>query len=202
MNQILVRVLLIDCEDSFTLNIANLFRKYAIQVDVISHDKLDINSILKYNGIILSPGPKEPNDIPILDSIIEQFKSSIPILGICLGHQAIGIHFKHQLIKSSFPMHGLSPKVTILHNHDIFKTIDRDSLTAMRYNSLTIAPSSNSELSISCIDENGEIMGFTHPSLPIIGFQFHPESIGTFQGEILLKNWINFLFSFWDKTPK
>jgi len=185
-----VRILLLDCEDSYTLNIYDYLRQCSLEVEIIDHNKISIEDIKDYSGLVLSPGPKSPRELPILAQILEIYADQIPILGICLGHQAIGMYYGHTLVKSESPMHGISVKIFVMKNL-IFKNIDPENFRAMRYNSLAIAEREPSELQVIARDEAGEIMAFQHRSLPIYSFQFHPESIGTPQGLTLFQNWKN-----------
>lgn len=182
---------LIDCEDSYTLNLADYLRQCGTLVEVISHDRTSWNTLDQKDGIILSPGPKKPSDLPILSQIISHYEASKPILGICLGHQAIGDYYGYQVGQSSNPVHGLS--VDIFHDSDIiFQSMSMPFL-AMRYNSLTVNQSDNDELQIICWDHANEVMGFKHKKHNIYSFQFHPESIGSPEGLLLLKNWVKMI---------
>lgn len=187
-----MRVLLIDCEDSYTLNIYDYLKQCDVVVDIVLHQNLVLDEIRNYAALVLSPGPKSPNEIPILTEVIMQYRRQLPILGICLGHQAIGMYFGHELIKSKLPMHGISVKIYMTEN-PIFNNIDTGNFIAMRYNSLALAENENSELEVIGRDESGEIMAFQHRILPIYSFQFHPESIGTPDGLNLFQNWIKLI---------
>ena len=187
-----MRVLLIDCEDSYTLNIYDYLMQCDVDVDIVLHQNVIICEIRIYDALVLSPGPKSPSEIPLLTEVIMQYNRQLPILGICLGHQAIGMYFGHELIKSKLPMHGISVKITLAEN-PIFHNIDTGNFIAMRYNSLAIAENEGSELEVIGRDEFGEIMAFQHRTLPIYSFQFHPESIGTPDGLNLFQNWIKLI---------
>jgi anthranilate synthase component 2 len=126
-----------------------------------------------------------------LNDIIQRFHTSIPILGICLGHQAIGEFFNHRIIKSKKAMHGIATEIQV-GNETIFKGIS-NPMMAMRYNSLTVDHHTESPLSIICCDNNNEIMGLKHRKYPLYSFQFHPESIGTPDGNKLIQNWLNLI---------
>lgn len=180
--------LLLDCDDSYTLNIYDYLRQCKLEVDVINHRDVSLNEIETYDAIVLSPGPNSPIDLPILSEIIRKFAGCKPILGICLGHQAIGMYYGHSLIQSREPMHGISAKISTVDDA-IFHNIDPKNLTVMRYNSLAIADKENSELNVIARDEAGEIMALKHKTYNIYSFQFHPESVGTPQGLKLLENW-------------
>lgn len=181
-------IALIDCEDSFTNNIYDYLRQVDASVDIILHSQCVVETLNNYDGIVLSPGPNSPEDIPLLFSIIDTFQGTKPILGICLGHQAIGMYYGHKLKKSTQPMHGIPTKI-IVEKDEVFDQINIDHFEVMRYNSLCIEDYENSPLKVIARDVDGEIMGFKHKDFPIYSFQFHPESVGTPQGMILLRNW-------------
>lgn len=190
-----MKVGLIDFRDSFTLNIADYLRQLGAEVDVIAHDtvdtdRLDVFSI--YDGIVLSPGPKSPRDIPhILDMIRYLETHQIPTLGICLGHQAIGAYYGHEIRPSAYPVHGMAVEIMI-DTDSIFKNIQQP-FYAMRYNSLTVKESLHSRLKILARDIHGDVMAIRHEELPIYGLQFHPESIGTPTGKTILANWLEMI---------
>ncbi len=183
-----MRVLLLDCEDSYTLNIYDYLMQCDLDVDIVLHQNVVLDEISNYTALVLSPGPKSPSGIPILNEVLKQYAQQLPILGICLGHQAIGMFYGHPLVKSEQPMHGISVKISTVKD-PIFHNIDAENFIAMRYNSLAIAEKKDSELEVIAHDETGEIMACKHKTLPIYSFQFHPESIGTPQGLTLFQNW-------------
>jgi anthranilate synthase/aminodeoxychorismate synthase-like glutamine amidotransferase len=183
-----MRILLLDCDDSFTLNIYDYLKQCDLDVDVVNHKVYQLNIAEGYSAIVLSPGPNSPSDLPILFEILKLYGNKKPILGVCLGHQAIGMYYGHSLIKSKQPLHGISVKISAI-DHPIFDNIDTEKMMVMRYNSLVVDETENSELEVIAKDEVGEIMAFKHKSLPIYSFQFHPESVGTPEGLTLLKNW-------------
>ncbi len=158
------------------------------EVDVINHREVSLEKMEEFDSIILSPGPNSPNQVPILFDILTTYADYKPILGICLGHQAIGMHYGHALVRSKQPMHGISVKISKAIS-PIFHSIDMENLMVMRYNSLAVEDKENSELEVIARDEIGEIMAFKHKMHNIYSFQFHPESVGTPQGLKLIENW-------------
>lgn len=192
-------LLIIDNYDSFTFNIVQYFKKLSIGVEVRKNDEISIEQIeeLAPKYIVLSPGPHSPIDAAICLETIHAFKEKTPILGICLGHQAIGHYFGAKITKAKHPMHGK----TSMAEHDQ-KTIFRDvptPFTVTRYHSLIIDQASlPSELEITSKSDDGEIMGVRHKVYPIEGVQFHPESILTEYGEHLLKNFLDY-YSDWKR---
>ncbi len=180
--------ILLDCDDSYTLNIYDYLMQCGFEVDVINHREVSLEKMEKFDSIVLSPGPNSPNQVPILFDILTTYADYKPILGICLGHQAIGMYYGHSLTPSRLPMHGISVKISTTRN-PIFHNIDTENLMVMRYNSIAIADKEYSELEVIARDETGEIMAFKHKIHNIYSFQFHPESVGTPQGLKLIENW-------------
>ncbi len=187
-------ILLIDNYDSFTYNVKHYLSEVGAKVETYRNDKISLNEIndLQPKAIVLSPGPCTPNEAGICLKMIENFKNHFPILGICLGHQSIGQAFGAKIIKCEEIMHGKIDKMKH-NNHKIFKNIE-SNFSATRYHSLVIDRKTlSSEFIITAETENNIIMGIAHSTLPIYGFQFHPESIGTDVGKNLLKNFLTLI---------
>ena len=187
-------ILLIDNYDSFTYNVKHYFNELGAEVQTFRNDKITINEIKKISpkAIVLSPGPCTPNEAGICLNLIEEFKNIFPILGICLGHQSIGQAFGAKIIKCKEIMHGKIDSMKHF-NHEIFKNIEND-FVATRYHSLIIDKNTLSkDFLITAENKNKIIMGIAHTKLPIYGFQFHPESIGTEIGKNLLENFLNII---------
>jgi anthranilate synthase/aminodeoxychorismate synthase-like glutamine amidotransferase len=186
-------LLIIDNYDSFTFNLVQYFKKLSVEVEVRKNDRISIEQIeeLAPKYIVISPGPHSPLNAGISLDTIKSFKDTTPILGICLGHQAIGQFFGAKIVKAKHPMHGKQSKV----EHDqktVFSGIPTP-YTVTRYHSLIIDKTSiPSELEITSWSDDGEIMGIRHKFYPIEGVQFHPESILTEYGERLLKNFLDY----------
>ena len=185
-------ILLIDNYDSFTYNVKHYLMDLNQRVVVFRNDKISINKIIKLKpkSIVISPGPCTPNEAGISLNIVAELSKQFPILGICLGHQTIGQAFGGKIIKCKEIMHG---KVdTINHfGHSIFKNVER-KFKATRYHSLIIDKRTMpKDFLITAETNNKIIMGIAHKKLPIFGLQFHPESIGTDMGKIILKNFLN-----------
>lgn len=184
--------LLIDNYDSFTYNIFQYFSEAGVKVQVARNDEISILDIekLQPEGIIISPGPGTPEDAGICIEVIQQFYQSIPILGICLGHQAIAVAFGGALLQAEKIMHGKTSIIT--HNGcGIVKNIP-EQVTVMRYHSLVINKNElpeDLEIVANSIDDK-EIMAIKHKDYPLYGIQFHPESIGTEDGKQIFQNFI------------
>jgi len=187
-------ILLIDNYDSFTYNVKHYLSEVGAKVETYRNDKISLNEIndLHPKAIVLSPGPCTPNEAGICLKLIEKFKNIYPILGICLGHQSIGQSFGAKIIKCEEIMHGKIDKMKH-NNHKIFKNIE-SNFSATRYHSLVIDRKTlSSKFIITAETEKNIIMGIAHSRLPIYGFQFHPESIGTDVGKNLLKNFLTLI---------
>jgi anthranilate synthase component 2 len=184
-------ILIIDNYDSFTYNLYQALAVITDNVKVIRNDAITIDEIKELNpsGIILSPGPGRPENAGICIDIIKNIGANTPILGVCLGHQAIGVAFGGVVARASEPLHGKDS--LIFHNNGlIFKNVSLP-FKAGRYHSLIVEKDTlPEELIIEAEDVNGSIMALTHRSYPIYGVQFHPESILTPEGVVILKNFV------------
>ena len=188
-------ILLIDNYDSFTYNLVHYVSELGTEVVVRRNDKITVKQALDLDpsGILLSPGPCDPNKAGIcLDLVGAASLSGIPLLGVCLGHQTIGQYFGGKVIKCHEIVHGKMG--TINHkNSDLFKGLP-SPIEATRYHSLIVERSTlPDELTVTAETEDGIIMGLSHKNLPIHGVQFHPESIASQFGHDILKNFIDIL---------
>lgn len=185
-------LLLIDNYDSFTYNLYQSFLKLGIDVTVKKNDKVKISEIKKISPshLVISPGPGTPDESGISIKSILKFYRTIPILGVCLGHQAIAQAFGGNIIRAKTIMHG--KKSIIYHKKKgIFKNI-KNPFLAIRYNSLLINKKTlPKKIKITAWTKEKEIMGIKHKNFPTEGVQFHPESILTKEGEKILKNFLN-----------
>ncbi len=184
-------VLVIDNYDSFTYNLVQFLGEMGAEVDVARNDAITLEEIaeLDPSHIVISPGPCTPNEAGISLEVINRFAGAIPILGVCLGHQAIGQAFGGEVIAAGHLMHG---KTSVI-NHDGRSVFDglKNPLTATRYHSLVVKRDTLPPmLEITASSPDGEIMGLRHRDFPVEGVQFHPESIMTEQGKELLKNFL------------
>ena len=187
-------ILLVDNYDSFTYNVKHYLNEVGAKVETYRNDAISIEDIfnLQPKAIVLSPGPCTPNEAGICLDLIEEFKNKFPILGICLGHQSIGQSFGAKIIKCKEIMHGKIDEMEH-NNHEIFSNIKKN-FSATRYHSLVIDPNTlPKDFIITAETKNKIIMGIAHTILPIYGFQFHPESIGTEIGKTLLTNFLKLI---------
>lgn len=185
-------ILLIDNRDSFTYNLVQAFEELGCFVEVSSEYTRSINSIPKYNHIVFSPGPGLPEDFPIMFDILKVIHRSTKVLGICLGHQAIAQFYGATLFRQAFVQHGQRKRIlNLCHNPKsaLFKM--PKEFEAGLYHSWAVDEQSIPDsISITCMSEDGIIMGVCHNDLPVEGIQFHPESFLTKSGPELLKNWL------------
>ncbi len=184
-------ILIIDNYDSFTYNLVHLIAAAVDDYKVVRNDRITINEIeeLAPEGILISPGPGRPEDAGIINEVIKNFAGSIPILGVCLGHQAIGSVYGAKVVHAKKLMHGKTSKI----HHDgkgVFKELE-NGFTATRYHSLVLDESSvPQEFTVSAKSDDETIMGIRHKTWPLEGIQFHPESLLTEVGDKIIKNWI------------
>ena len=186
-----MKILLIDNYDSFTYNLYHYISKFKKNIDVVRNDKIDGKAIFKkrYDKIVISPGPGNPNQAGNCLKIVEEVYKKIPILGICLGHQIIGQVFGGKIVKAKNLMHGKTSKI-IHQKKGLLRNI-KNNFDATRYHSLTIDRETfPKDLIITAETKNKTIMGLMHKDFNIHGFQFHPESISTKMGMKLIKNFI------------
>ena len=184
-------LLMIDNYDSFTYNLVQYFAELGEEVKVFRNDEIAVEDIAKLNParICISPGPCSPAEAGISVETIKRYAGQIPILGVCLGHQAIGEAFGGKVIRAQKVMHG---KADLIHHTGVgvFKNLP-DPFTVTRYHSLAIEKSSlPAVLEVTATSSDGEIMGVRHRELAVEGVQFHPESILSEHGHALLKNFL------------
>ena len=187
------RILVIDNYDSFVYNIVHYLKEMGCTVEVVRNDTFELSVLEHYDSIVLSPGPGIPSEAGKLMEAIAYLKTlnhPIPVLGVCLGHQAIAESFGDQLINLSEVYHGLSSTINVDSSQPIYRGLG-PQIEVGRYHSWVVAGSKNTGLIISATDEQGTVMSFSHTSLPFTGVQYHPESVLTPDGYQLLTNWIH-----------
>lgn len=188
-----MKILVFDNYDSFTYNLVHLIEKITgNKPDVFRNDKISLDDVEKYDKIILSPGPGIPSEAGLLLSLIERFAGTKSILGVCLGHQAIGEVFGGKLVNLDTVYHGVATTCRILDKDaEIFRDV-KEPLLIGRYHSWVVDKENfPSALKITAEDENGYVMAFKHNEYDVTGVQFHPESILTPEGEKILRNWLS-----------
>lgn len=186
-------ILLIDNYDSFTYNVVHSLHQLGVDITVKRNDKITVKEASSFNSIIISPGPGIPRDAGIVPQLLTELApKGKKILGICLGHQAIGENFGAKLVNLPKVYHGLQTDISIQSDNDtLFKDLP-STIKVGRYHSWAIAINDfpSDQLKITAVDAEGHIMALQHKKLPIYGVQFHPESILTPDGNTILDNWL------------
>ncbi|GAA5220639.1 anthranilate synthase component II [Membranihabitans marinus] len=192
-----MKVIILDNYDSFTYNLYQFLQEISdFEIDVIRNDKISVADVAQYDIIILSPGPGVPKDAGNMPAIIQAYKTTKPILGVCLGHQAIGESYGADLQNLDHVYHGVDCSLSILRKDNLFSNLE-DGIKVGRYHSWVIEKDSTpEELEITAIDDQQEIMAIQHRSDPVYGVQFHPESILTPQGKQILTNFLSLATAF------
>ena len=186
-----MKSVIIDNYDSFTYNLRHIVNELGVDVDVLRNDAFDIESIAQYDKIILSPGPGIPREAGLMPAVIHRYSGETPILGVCLGHQAIGEAFGAKLINLSEVFHGVQTPVEIIGNDSIFNGLGHEILVG-RYHSWVVDANRLPEcLEITATSREGLIMALRHKTYDIHGIQFHPESVLTPQGKRIIANFLN-----------
>ena len=183
------KILLLDNYDSFTYNVYQLMSELGAAVEVVRNDKISVDEVKKFSAVIISPGPGVPGDAGISEEIIDKLKGELPILGICLGHQAIGEVFGG-IIRAKEIVHGKTSR--LIHNgKGLYRGLEQ-GVEVGRYHSLIIERETLPDcLEITSELDDGTIMGVRHKVFDVEGIQFHPESILTPQGRVMMKNFLS-----------
>ncbi len=187
-----MKILIFDNYDSFTYNLVHLVKELGYtDVDVFRNDKIALEDVAKYDKFILSPGPGIPSEAGLLLPLIKEYAGKRPILGVCLGHQAIGEAFGAQLKNLEDVYHGVATRINITQPDYIFDTLGRE-LEVGRYHSWIVDNNGLPDcIEITATDNNGQIMALKHKEFDVHGVQFHPESVLTPAGETIVKNFLN-----------
>ena len=184
-----MRIFVLDNYDSFTYNLVHYLEDLDCDVTVSRNDEVEIDSLSHYDALVLSPGPGLPNEAGLLMEVIEKYVSVKPILGVCLGMQAIALYFGEGLENQKQVKHGIQENAVITFHSDLFEGVDRVFKVGL-YHSWEVKLKKDSILIPTCFTENNVLMSYQHQTLPIFGVQFHPESILTDFGKKILRNFI------------
>lgn len=186
-----MKLVVIDNYDSFTYNLVHLVKELGADVDVKRNDQFQLSELEPYDKIILSPGPGIPSEAGLLLDVIKTYAGRKSMLGVCLGHQAIGEVFGAKLENLSQVFHGVATSIKLLGNDPIFKGLPR-RIVVGRYHSWVVSKEGFPDcLEITAESDDGEIMGLRHKDFDIRGIQFHPESVLTPEGKNIMRNWLN-----------
>lgn len=192
-----MKIAVIDNFDSFVFNLVRYIKEEQHEVVVQRNNRIDFEVLESADGILLSPGPGIPSEAGDLLEVIKRFHAKKPILGVCLGHQAIAEHFGDVLIPCPEPIHGKASRITISKESGIFQNLPTE-IEVGRYHSWQTRILPSSELEVTASTHDSVVMAIQHRTVPTIGVQFHPESILTPSGRKMIQNWLN-IFS--TKTP-
>jgi len=187
-----MKLLVIDNFDSFTYNLVQLVEQLSIKdYSVVTHDKVNLDEVDRFDKILLTPGPGLPNEHSIMEKVIKRYFANKSILGVCLGHQAIAQTFGGELFKQNTVSHGITKKVTFSDPEEyLFKGLPKEISVGL-YHSWAVSQNSFPEkLKITAVSEDGIVMALSHKHYDVRGVQFHPESILTPLGKDVLKNWL------------
>ena len=185
-----MKIVIIDNYDSFTYNLSHLVKELGAEVTVVRNDQFELADLEPYSKIILSPGPGIPSEAGLLLDVIRTYAGRKPILGVCLGHQAISEAFGGKLENLSDVFHGVATPCHIIADDPIFSGIERD-ITIGRYHSWVVAREGLPDcLEVTAVSDEGQIMALRHREFNVRGIQFHPESVLTPDGRRMLQNWM------------
>ena len=185
-----MKTVIIDNYDSFTYNLSHVVKQLGAEVTVVRNDCFALNDIAGYDKIILSPGPGIPSEAGLLTDVVRMYAGRVPMLGVCLGHQAIGEVFGARLENLSEVFHGVATRCHIVAESPIFRGLQKD-ITVGRYHSWVVAKDGFPAcLEVTALSDEGQIMALRHREYPIYGIQFHPESVLTPDGMTIIKNFI------------
>ena len=185
-----MKIAIIDNYDSFTYNLSHLVKELGAEVTVLRNDQFELSELEPYSKIILSPGPGIPSEAGLLCDVIRTYAGHKPILGVCLGHQAIGEVFGGKLENLSDVFHGVATEGTQFGNDPLFSGLP-ERITMGRYHSWVVSKEGFPDcLEITAESDEGQIMALRHKTLNIRGIQFHPESVLTPDGRKMLQNWL------------
>ena len=186
-----MKIVIIDNYDSFTYNLAHLVKELGVEVTVYRNDQFELPQLEEFDKIILSPGPGIPSEAGLLLDVIRTYAGKKPMLGVCLGHQAIGEAFGAKLTNLSDVFHGVATEGTQFGNDPIFAGLPK-RIVMGRYHSWVVSKDGLPEcLEITAESDEGQIMALRHKTLDIHGIQFHPESVLTPEGKTMIGNWLS-----------
>ena len=186
-----MKILVLDNYDSFVYNLVYILKELGANVDVFRNDKIDLESVKKYDKILLSPGPGIPEEAGIMMDLLKEFKTTKSIFGVCLGHQAIGEAFGAKLHNMGDVLHGVTTNCTVSDSSErLFQNIP-NQFEVCRYHSWTVMPETMpSDLRITAFDDNGFVLAEAHQKYDVRGVQFHPEAYLTQHGVQMVSNWL------------
>lgn len=185
-----MRIYVIDNYDSFVYNLVHYLKDLGVdEIKVVKNDRADHGEIKRFHKILLSPGPGIPKDAGKMMDVIKSFHHTHPMLGVCLGHQAIGQFFGWRLKRLAEPLHGVASGLNIVDGACLFKNMHGPNAVG-HYHSWVVTPVQNTPLVTTATDPHGNVMALRHRNHKVFGVQFHPESLLTENGKTILQNWL------------
>jgi anthranilate synthase component 2 len=186
-----MKILVLDNYDSFTYNLVHIIRELGYPVDIIRNDKISVNEVMQYDKILLSPGPGIPDEAGIMKEVIKTYASTKSILGVCLGHQGIAEVFGGELFNIPNVLHGVTSGIEVVDpTEKLFQGIPA-FFQACHYHSWAVkADHIPTALTVTATNNDGLVMAIAHKQFDVRGVQFHPESIMTEHGQLMIKNWL------------
>lgn len=186
-----MKILVLDNYDSFTYNLVHIIRHLGLgsQMEIHRNDKISLDEVSAFDKILLSPGPGVPADAGIMPELILRYGSEKSILGVCLGHQAIGEAFGGKIFNMPEVLHGVATKAMIVADDPLFRGLPK-TINVCRYHSWSVAEDLPDALRVTAVDEQKRIMAIRHKTFDVAGVQFHPESILTDHGIKMIENWL------------
>ena len=185
-----MKIVIIDNYDSFTYNLSHLVKELGAEVTVLRNDQFELSQLESFSKIILSPGPGIPSEAGLLCDVIRQYADRKPILGVCLGHQAIGEVYGGRLENLSEVFHGVATPCHVVADEPLFSGLERN-ITVGRYHSWVVSREQFPDcLEVTAVSDEGQVMALRHRQLNVRGIQFHPESVLTPNGRQMLQNWL------------
>ncbi len=184
-----MKIVIIDNYDSFTFNLSHIIKSFGVQVDTLRNDRFRLDDLAVYDKIVLSPGPGIPSEAGLLTEVIEAYAPHKPMLGVCLGHQAIAEVFGGRLENLSQVYHGVASEIKVTGSDYIFDDLE-ETFEAGRYHSWVVSEPLPGCLEATAYSPEGQIMALRHRTLDVHGIQFHPESVLTPKGRIILENFV------------
>lgn len=184
-----MKVVIIDNYDSFTYNLSHLIKELGAEVTVLRNDQFKLEELEQFNKIVLSPGPGIPSEAGLLLDVIRTYAGKKPILGVCLGHQAIGEVFGGKLVNLSEVFHGVATPCHIVVDDPIFSGLERN-ITIGRYHSWVVSKEAFPDCLEITAEIDGQVMALRHKTFNVRGIQFHPESVLTPDGKKMIQNWL------------
>ncbi len=188
-----MKILVLDNYDSFTYNLVHIIRQLQYEYEVHRNDKITVEEVKRFDKILLSPGPGVPDEAGIMKDVIKQYGSTKSILGVCLGHQGIAEVYGGSLYNIPKVLHGVTSTASVLDKNEKLFLGMPDSFQVTHYHSWAVRPGSlPAQLKVTAENEDGLIMGIRHTSDDVCGVQFHPESIMTPEGPMIIENWLKY----------